>query len=326
MPEFRVGISCVNSLVGQGVVKSLAACDLARRLELTGFDYVPGTVGGEWVKPTYLLPDILRPGVSEEQWLDALTRHIEERGIEILLVGIGFELPLMAKHRERILARTGCRVLVSSPENVERCEDKYLTARFLAERGLNPPATWLPGEAGGVVFPAVVKPRTGTGSKGLRIVRSQEELDIALAGLDKPMIQEEVGSRDTEYTCGALCFGGEVKSVICLRRVLRDGNTNAAWHDRDTPPAIEEHVREAVKALAPDGPANLQLRLDSSGRPRVFEINLRFSGSTAMRAQFGVNEPEMAVKAMLGLPLPVFTPRFGRVLRFWEELYVPEGS
>jgi carbamoyl-phosphate synthase large subunit len=295
-------------------------------VELTGFDYLPGTVGGEWVKPTYILPDILRPGVGEEQWLDALVMHIKERGIEILFVGIGFELPLMARHRDSILSSTGCRVLVSSPENVARCEDKYLTSLFLAEHGLNPPATWLPGEEDRVAYPAVVKPRTGTGSKGLRVVRSRVELDEALAGVNNPMIQEEVGSRDTEYTCGALFFDGEVKSTICLRRTLRDGNTNAAWHDRDTPPIIVEFVRSTMAALAPDGPANLQLRLDASGRPRLFEINLRLSGSTAMRTQFGINEPEMALKAMLGLPLPVFTPRYGRVLRFWEELYVPEGQ
>jgi len=45
-----------------------------------------------------------------------------------------------------------------------------------------------------------------------------------------------------------------------------------------------------------------------------------------MRTQFGVNEPEMALKSLLGLPLPRFMPRYGRVLRFWEELYVPEGA
>ncbi|GFK94842.1 hypothetical protein NNJEOMEG_02690 [Fundidesulfovibrio magnetotacticus] len=326
MADFRVGITCVNSLVGQGIVKSLRACDLDGRVELTGFDYVPGTVGAQWVKPTFLLPDILRPGVTEEEWLEALMARILERGLAILLVGIGFELPLLAKYREVIRERTGCTVLVSPPETVARCEDKYLTYLFLRDHGLDPPATWLPEEADAVTYPAVVKPRTGTGSKGLRVVRSRAELDAALSVGQGLMIQEEVGSRETEYTCGVLVFGGEARSIICLRRTLRDGNTNAAWHDRATPPAVEDFVRRTALSLDPFGPANLQLRLDAAGRPRLFEINLRFSGSTAMRTQFGVNEPEMALKSLLGLPLPAFTPRFGRVLRFWEELYVPEGA
>ncbi len=52
---------------------------------------------------------------------------------------------------------------------------------------------------------------------------------------------------------------------------------------------------------------NFQFRLDRDGRPRPFEINARFSGTTPLRALAGFNEVEMALRHVL-LGEPVVQP------------------
>lgn len=327
MNKISVGITCVGSLVGQGIIKSLQACDLANRLDIVGFEYLLGTPGSYWIETTHLMPDILTPGVSFERYLERFIPLVRRHALQALFLGIGFELPFFAAARKRIEAETGCLVLVSSPEAVAAADDKYETFLALRDAGLDPPASFLPGDdLSAVPYPVVVKPRRGTGSKGLSLAANPGELAERLPATADPVIQEAVGDADTEYTCGVLRFYGQAESVICLRRRLRDGNTNVAWHSPDTSPVVADMAARAADALDIWGPANVQLRLDSAGRARVFEINARFSGSTAMRTQFGVNEPEYALKRLLGLPLPTFTPRFGKVLRYPEEIYDPEGQ
>lgn len=326
MNKIPVGVTCVGSLVGQGVVKSLLACDLADRLEIVGFEYLPGTAGSYWIETTHLMPDILKPEVTFEGYLERFIPLVRRHALRVLFIGIGFELPHFAAARERIEAETGCIVLVGSPGAVAAADDKYATFVALRDAGLAPPASFLPGDdLCALPYPVIVKPRRGTGSKGLRLAAGADSLAACLPLVADPVIQEAVGDADSEYTCGVLRFDGRVENVICLRRRLRDGNTNVAWNTPDTPPAVAEAAARAADALDVWGPANVQLRLDATGRARVFEINLRFSGSTGMRTQFGVNEPEYALKRVLGLPLPAFTPRFGKVLRYPEEIYDPEG-
>jgi carbamoyl-phosphate synthase large subunit len=54
-----------------------------------------------------------------------------------------------------------------------------------------------------------------------------------------------------------------------------------------------------------------------------FEINARFSSTTSMRACFGYNEVEMALRCyVLGERIEPPPPRRGRALRFWDEFYL----
>ena len=64
------------------------------------------------------------------------------------------------------------------------------------------------------------------------------------------------------------------------------------------------------------------MRLTERG-PVTFEINPRFSTSTGMRAHFGYNEVEMAIRDLVlheRVPVPEVRP--GIALRFWEEMYL----
>ena len=57
----------------------------------------------------------------------------------------------------------------------------------------------------------------------------------------------------------------------------------------------------------------------------TFEINPRYSGGVSLRAYFGYNEVEMAVRDLvLNQPVPEPRVKSGVALRFWEEMYLED--
>ncbi len=320
----NVGVTCVGSVVGQGIIRSLRKANFSDKIRIVGFDYFEDVAGASWVDEFHTLPDFLNPEISEQEYLDALTAHIAENRLALLFIGIGFELPVLSKAKEKIAADTGCVVVVSPPELIDTAMDKYKTYEFLKCNGLAHPHTWLPAEKDAVTYPAIVKPRRGTGSKGLSTVLDANQLEKALAETENSVIQELVGSKDDEYTCGVVYLDGEVKSTICLRRYLKAGNTNVAIHSPNLPDGLEEYVEKVAKAFKPFGPANLQIRIGDDGVPKLFEINPRFSGTTGTRSLFGVNEVEIVAGHLLGLPIPSRERVYGKVVKYLDEILLPQ--
>jgi carbamoyl-phosphate synthase large subunit len=107
-----------------------------------------------------------------------------------------------------------------------------------------------------------------------------------------------------------------------LRRTLQAGTTTTA--ELGSFPEVRETAGAIASALGPLGPCNVQLRVHE-GRPVPFEINPRFSGTTALRARMGFNEVEAALRHfVLGEPAPELTDvGSGVALRYWNEVYVP---
>ena len=81
-------------------------------------------------------------------------------------------------------------------------------------------------------------------------------------------------------------------------------------------------IRSVALALSPCGSVNFQLRVGKNG-PEIFEINVRFSGTTVIRALAGFNEVEAVVRwAVTGERVPLVRQKSGVVLRYFEELFV----
>jgi len=254
-----------------------------------------------------------------------LERIIEATEPDLIVPGTDVELLIFAENRQRLEQQYGTKVLVSSSEVVGIADDKYLTYEFFRDAGFLPPESCLSGGEDQLIervgFPLVVKPRVGARSIGVYKVDNRQELNRALECSDNPVIQECVGTDATEYTAGAVSFEGVCTATIVMRRDLRDGNTYRAFISEDS--ALHQEVRNYANALKPHGPVNFQFRLYDSGRPRVFEINGRFSGTTPLRACAGFNEVEMCIRYLLKSE-PVVQPLIRNVviLRHWEETVV----
>ena len=291
-------VTGVGSLLGQGIIKSLKRSKL--NYSLYGTDYFNTAIGLYWVKKGFILPDILKKEIDEKIWLEKFINIIIENQIQIILPGLDFEIPLFSKYKKYIESKTKAILLVSDIDVVEICNDKWKTVSFLKNKGIDIPYTVLPNDKDEIIkkigYPFIVKPRFGHTSKEVFLVNNIEELNYSLNNCTNPIIQEYLEKKELEYTCGTTYYKNKILSLISLRRTLKNGNTNIAYSENCR--EIDEYVNSITKIFKPYGPFNIQLRMTDQG-PRIFEINPRFSGTTPVRAIFGINEVEIIINAIM---------------------------
>src|SRR6476661_8335978 len=128
--SFTIGITGTGSLIGQAIIKCIKASEKYNDAALVGFDYFEKTVGSFWCDKNCLLPDILK-SASSEDLVNYVESKIKENGIKFLFLGVDFEMPIFAEHKESIEKRTGCTILVCSSDVVRVANSKYDTFDFL---------------------------------------------------------------------------------------------------------------------------------------------------------------------------------------------------
>jgi carbamoyl-phosphate synthase large subunit len=323
----RVLVTGAGALLGQGILRSLR--DGGRDVYLIAADPSPLSAGLYWADERHLIPFARDPA-----FLASLRGLLERTRADVLIPGTDVELLALAEQRPALEEELGCRVLVCSPEAVRIADDKYLTARFLEERGLPHARSCLAGDEARLVeevgFPLVVKPRIGARSVGVRLVQDARALARALeehegvAGPEGLVIQEAVGSAAAEYTAGTVTFDGRCGAVIVMRRDLRDGNTFRAYVEQR--PELVAQVRDLAEALGTHGPANFQFRLDGD-QAKTFEVNARFSGTTPLRRLAGFDEVGLCLDYLLdGREVVQPEVRSLTILRHWSETVVLPGD
>lgn len=322
--KINVAVTGIGSLIGQAVIKSIQRSDLVDKINIIGFDYFNDTVGSFWIDEKYILPDILKPDITNQEWLDVIIEVIKKRDIKLLFVGVDFELPLFAKYKTEIEQKTGIVVLVSSPEVVEIADDKYLTYKFLKDNGFQHPQSYFPNEIDfdTLEYPVIIKPRKGARSIGVHKIKDKQHLLNLIDKVKDPVIQECVGTDTDEFTCGTIYLNNELKKIIVLRRSLKEGNTFISHYKNDFPEIITIYLKEVTEKLKPFGACNFQLRLDQDGQPKIFEINSRHSGTTYIRSLFGYKEIEYIINLLLFNKEIEFELREGTVVRYYDEFFV----
>ena len=87
--------------------------------------------------------------------------------------------------------------------------------------------------------------------------------------------------------------------------------------------------KKICEKFRPIGPLNIQMRLDITGKPICFEMNVRFSGTTAIRANLGFEDVKALVLEYLYGQNNIdscFELKQGEVFRFDEEMYLINGT
>jgi len=327
----KIGVTGTGSLVGQAIIKAIKSDYDFKKSKIIGFDYIKNTVGSLWCSKTYLLPDILDINITEETWINKLIEIVLSEKIDILLIGVDFELIHFAKNKKYFESKTQCKLIVSSKDVIEITKDKFRTYEFLRKNNLYFPKTFIYEpykysrnikNINDISFPLILKPREGASSKGVIKINSPIDFHNNIPKMNTSFIcQEYIGSSEKEYTCGILYLDNKIKSSIILNRTLKKGNTNIAVLEQnvEVKKIINKYIEEVISILKPFGPCNIQLRLDKDNIPKIFEINSRFSGTTYMRSLFGLNEVSLLLNYIINKKEIDFKLSNDRVYRFFDE-------
>ncbi len=316
-------VTGVGSGVAQSIIKALKLANNRHQRNYT----IIGTDAGWKAAGLYAVDKaFLVPRCRENDYLSRIIEICRENAVDFLIPGTDPEVAALKLLKQEIEAQTDTHVLINPPETIDTGYDKYKTTMFLKENGFPYPETEClkPGTAPGSInlgYPFIVKPRYGSGSVGLSLINGREMLENHLASYNDEMIaQEYINAPEREYTCG-LAFGkdGQLLSTIILQRDLKKGFTQFA---RVTVQAeVQRQINAIAAVLDGRGAYNIQGQLTDNGFV-VFEINPRFSGTTAFRAVAGQNEPDLYIQHYL--TGTVFVPEINTSLcmsRYLNEYY-----
>lgn len=301
--------------VGQSIFKALRLSKILSRI-ITA-DMNPMGVGIYRGEKGYLVPN-----ANDPMYIDAIIKICNDEKIDIIFIGSDPELPVFAENKPRIEQETDAKVIVSSSEKIRIGNDKWETYLFLKNGGLPYPESSLPQDRDALIektgFPVIIKPRSGSASKDVYIAENREELDVFIKRVNNPIIQEYLLPENEEYTSGTIMFNGDLMGILTMKREIKGGNTYRGIIDSFD--EVREAVGNVAKKFNSFGPSNFQMRLTERG-PVTFEINPRFSGTTAMRAFYQFNEPEAVINFVLYNKKEQMYFKKGIVMRYMNEVY-----
>ena len=286
-------VTGVGAIIGQGIVRSLRQCDPPVRV--VGLDRSARSPG-----PAMCDAFVAKPSVDEADpaYLDFWAGLRAAHGVELVLPGLDVDVLFLHRHREALAGR-GLRLALNRPEVIALGVDKWTLMQQLPAWGLAAIPTLVEGTWDEALArlgppPLLLKPRRGSGSRG--IVRLHDAADFRYWTARTPdwMLQPVVGADSQEYTVGVFGFGdGEaLPPIVFRRRLSAAGNTSEA--EVVDAPAIEHAAAALTRAIAPLGPTNYQFRLQGD-TAWLLEINARFSSSNSLRTAFGYNEAAMCL-------------------------------
>ena len=171
-------------------------------------------------------------------------------------------------------------------------------------------------------FPVVVKPRTGSGSRGVRILHRQADLDDYPRN-GKMIVQEYLPGR--EFSVDVFCHQGRVLQGSARARV-KINNGIAVISQTVADDALVESARMVCETMGIEGAANVQFKLDADGNPKLLEINPRFPGGTSLTQEAGMDWVGATVTVATGeVPVLEQTIREVAMVRRYEEQYIEPG-
>jgi len=269
-------------------------------------------------KTAYLIPY-----ANTDNYIPKLLEICKNENISLLFPGSDPELMPLSLNRH-LFDKIGTKVVVSRPEVITLSDDIQLAFEHLMRSGVNVPITFLaekfnPSKES---YPFILRQRVGGArAKNKFLIKNSVKWEKALKKIESDIsnyiIMEYI--EGDEYTCGSINLNGSCEGVIVMRRILKGGETYKCFTIKND--VIEEEVRKILEVIKPFGACNVELNL-KDGKPYVFEVNARCSGTTAARACSGFNEPKMIADYLLKGIKPEYSFKEQTILRYWKEFKV----
>ncbi|MDN4614843.1 ATP-grasp domain-containing protein [Leifsonia sp. F6_8S_P_1B] len=315
----RVLVTGAGGPAGVAVIRSLLARD--------DVEVLAADMDG-WASGLYLVPEegrrLVPPGRSPE-FVDALIRMCRDDRVDVLFSTVDVELPGLAARRDELEA-VGTDLAAPGHETLVTCLDKFALAERVTGHARLPVTRLLNAEGVGTdwTFPVIVKPRSGAGSRGVRLIADRVALE-ALGTDESILIQENLPG--DEFSVDVLAgLDGEVIAAVPRSRERVDSGVSIAGRTvrRDE---LSETASAVARAIGLTGVANVQLRYSADGEPALLEVNPRFPGAMPLTIASGVDMPSLLLDLVLGRPVPSSVDfRELANVRYLEDVFVAPGD
>jgi carbamoyl-phosphate synthase large subunit len=318
--------------IGQGLEFDTCCVQAAFALRRAGVETIMVNCNPETVSTDYDTSDRLyfEPLTLE----DVLAIHDLEKP-EGVIVQLGGQTPLKLAHA---LEDAGARILGTSPDAIDRAEDRERFAELLtrlglrqAEHGLARSTAEAEAVARRIGFPVMVRPSYVLGGRAMEVCRDEASFATYLqeafrASGGRPVLIDRFLSDATEIDVDAICDGTDVYVAGVMEHIeeagIHSGDSSCALPPFALPAAAITQIEQQTVALAKElgvvGLMNVQFALQKDTL-YVLEVNPRASRTVPFVSKAtGVQVAEIAALCMAGGKLKELLP----ARRGWRTAHV----
>lgn len=290
-----------GALIGQGIIRSLNNSVDRQVIHVIGIDRNKDT------HARYLCDKFIqKPPVEETsaEYLDFWSNLISDNRVDMILPGIEDDVVFFNQCRQSSVALPA---FLNSPKTLALGLDKYALSEFANVNNILAIPTALASDSQSIKKldltrrKTIVKPRASNGSRGIFRFEGYGEIKAFLEKknieeLSHYIVQPYIGSHEEEYTASIFGFGdGTYEGPIAFKRLLaKEGYTKYAKTVEPTHEVLLS-IDTVAKSCLPVGPTNFQFRKHDK-HYFLMEINPRFSSTTSVKAAFGFDETQMAMR------------------------------
>ena len=303
--------------IGQGIEFDYCCVHAALTMRKLGYETIMVNCNPETVSTDYDTSDRL---YFESVTLEDVLEIVQIEQPMGVIVQYGGQTPLKLAVD---LENAGVPILGTSPEAIDRAEDRERFQQMIQRLGLLQPenATVRTQEeavraAEKIGYPLVVRPSYVLGGRAMEIVHQESELkrymnEAVQVSHDSPVLLDRFLSNAVEVDIDAVCDGEQVVIGAIMQHIeqagIHSGDSACALPPYDLPKVVQDAMREQVKRMALElgviGLMNTQLAWQD-GEIYVIEVNPRASRTVPFVSKcIGVSLADIGAQVMAGKSL-----------------------
>jgi carbamoyl-phosphate synthase large subunit len=303
--------------IGQGIEFDYCCVHAALAMREDGFETIMVNCNPETVSTDYDTSDRL---YFEPVTLEDVLAIVHVEKPEGVIVQFGGQTPLKLVEA---LEREGVPIIGTSPDAIDRAEDRERFQGLIDKLGLRQPsnrtavneATGIAG-AQAIGFPIVVRPSYVLGGRAMEIVYNEEELkrylrEAVVVSNRSPVLLDRFLDQAVEVDVDAVSDGREVVIGAIMQHIeqagVHSGDSACSLPPYRLAASVQDRIRDQVKAMALElgviGLMNVQLAVQDE-EIFVLEVNPRASRTVPFVSKcIGVSLAKVAARCMAGSSL-----------------------
>lgn len=228
-------------------------------------------------------------------YLNELVRLVEKYKINCILPLSDLDPFLLSKNNSRF-TDLDCKLILSSQEVISICDDKLKTYNFCKKYNLPTPEIYLNANKYTGPFPVIQKHIFGSGSSGLKIITSKEQLYDFKDGAD--MLQSYISGEEfgmdilNSFDCKYL------SSTVKKKLLMRSGETDKAQVIVDK--NLDKLAYDISESLGHIGNLDCDILKGDDGLYYCIDFNPRFGGGYPFTHLAGNNYLKAIFDMLLG--------------------------